>query len=116
GVIQPVQHVNGTGRRCGKADAEPTGKFGVAGSCHPGCFFVPHVNAADAIGMSTIASTKPLMPSPGNPNMTSTPQSIRLSTRTSDAVMATPQSRDAEAFSGVSKHKSARREYSFSAS
>ena len=53
GVIQPVQHVNGTGRRCGKADAEPTGKFGVAGSCHRGCFFVPHVNVADAIGMST---------------------------------------------------------------
>jgi hypothetical protein len=86
-VVQPIEQVYRPGSQRGEAHAEPSGVLRVS-TRHERCgFFVPDLQKRDASWLVRSASMMPLMPSPGSPKTTPTPQSIRRSTNTSDVVL-----------------------------
>ena len=81
GVVQAVQQVDGAGARGGEADAEPAGVLRIAAGHERRGFLVAHLDERMRSCRVRSASMMPLMPSPGRPKTTCTPQSISRSAR-----------------------------------
>ena len=88
GVVQPVQQVDAARARRRQAHAEPPGELGVAARHKRGGFFVPHMNKTDLVLVGAQRFHDAVDAVAGNPKMVSTPQSMRGSTRMSEAVLS----------------------------
>jgi hypothetical protein len=74
-VIKTVQQMNAARAGSGEAHPELSSVFRVGARHEYGSFFVANLNEPDLIGALSKRLIIPLIPSPGNPNTTSTPQS-----------------------------------------
>jgi hypothetical protein len=88
-VIKTVQQMNATRAGSGEAYSQLSSAFRIGARHEGGSFFMANLNEPDLIGPFRNASIIPLIPSPGNPNTTSTPQSWIVSMRRSAAVVFT---------------------------
>ena len=87
-IVKSVQQVNAAGAGGREADAQASGEFGVAAGGERGGFLMPHLDELHLSWCVRKASKMPLMPSPGNPKIVSTPQSASLLIKMSPTVSA----------------------------
>ena len=89
GIVQAVEQMDATRAGSGHADAEPASVLGIGTGHERGSFLVSHLQKTNfLLALPRSDSMMPLIPSPGNPNMISTPQCSNASAKMSPPVLA----------------------------